>query len=88
MRNAFCAALVICGLVLPANAQQQQPPAEVPVGVVKAERKPVADTLDFVGRVDAINRVEIKALEEETQRLRAQRNRLKRGRGPQTRSKP
>jgi uncharacterized small protein (DUF1192 family) len=30
----------------------------------------------------------IKALEEETQRLRAQRNRLKRGRGPQTRSKP
>jgi predicted RNase H-like nuclease (RuvC/YqgF family) len=30
----------------------------------------------------------IKALEEETRRLRAQRNRLKRGRGPQTRSKP
>jgi len=30
----------------------------------------------------------IKALEEETQRLRAQRNRLKRDRGPQTRSKP
>ncbi|MBV9970582.1 MAG: efflux RND transporter periplasmic adaptor subunit [Xanthobacteraceae bacterium] len=48
------------GLVLPASAQQQQP-AAVPVGVVKAERKPIADTLDFVGRVDAINRVEIKA---------------------------
>ena len=60
MRMAFCAALVIGGLVLPANAQQQ-PPTAVPVGVVKAERKPIADTLDFVGRVDAINRVEVKA---------------------------
>lgn len=60
MRIAFCAALVIGGLVLPANAQQPQP-AAVPVGVVKAERKPIADTLDFVGRVDATNRVEIKA---------------------------
>ena len=60
MRVAFCAALVIGGLVLPAKAQQQQP-AAVPVGVVKAERKPIADTLDFVGRVDAINKVEIKA---------------------------
>ena len=59
MRVAFCAALLVAGLVLPASAQQQ--PTEVPVGVVKAERKPIADTLDFVGRVDAINRVEIKA---------------------------
>jgi len=58
MRIAFCAALVM-GLVLPAAAQQQD--AAVPVGVVKAERKPIADALDFVGRVDAINRVEIKA---------------------------
>ena len=30
----------------------------------------------------------IRTLEEETQRLRAQRNRLRRGRGPETRSKP
>src|SRR5262249_37616139 len=60
MRVAFCAALVI-GLVLPANAQQQQQPAAVPVGVVKVERKPIADALDFVGRVDAINRVEVRA---------------------------
>ncbi len=59
MRIAFCATLLIAGLVLPANAQQQ--PAAVPVGVVKAERKPIADALDFVGRVEAINRVEIKA---------------------------
>jgi len=60
MRAASCA-LVIAALVLPANAQQQQPPTAVPVGVVKAERKPIADALDFVGRVEAINRVEIRA---------------------------
>lgn len=60
MRIGFCAALVIGSFVLPAGAQQQQP-AAVPVGVVKAERKPIADALDFVGRVDAINKVEIKA---------------------------
>jgi len=60
MRVAFCAALVIGGLVLPADAQQQ-PFAAVPVGVVKAERRPIAAALDFVGRVEAINRVEIKA---------------------------
>ena len=29
--------------------------------MVKAERKPIADALDFVGRVEAINRVEIRA---------------------------
>jgi membrane fusion protein (multidrug efflux system) len=33
----------------------------VPVGTVAAARKPVTKTLDFVGRVEAINRVQIKA---------------------------
>jgi membrane fusion protein (multidrug efflux system) len=61
MRAATCAVLAICGLSLPVQAQQPQAPAAVPVGVVKAERKPIAETLDFVGRVDAINKVEIKA---------------------------
>jgi membrane fusion protein (multidrug efflux system) len=60
MRIALGALLVAGALVLPADAQQQQP-AAVPVGVVKAELKPIAEALDFVGRVDAINRVEIKA---------------------------
>src|SRR6185312_12027962 len=36
-------------------------PAPVPVGTVVAERKPVAKTLDFVGRVEALNRVEVRA---------------------------
>jgi membrane fusion protein (multidrug efflux system) len=51
---------MICGLVAPAAAQQAQP-AAVPVGVVKAERRPIEKTLDFVGRVEAVNRVEIRA---------------------------
>src|SRR5215472_15098071 len=60
MRIAVGALLVAGALVLPANAQQQAP-AVVPVGVVKVERKPIAESLDFVGRVEAINRVEIRA---------------------------
>jgi membrane fusion protein, multidrug efflux system len=59
MRAALCA-VMLAALILPANAQQQQP-AAVPVGVVTAERKPIAEALEFVGRVDAINRVEIRA---------------------------
>jgi membrane fusion protein (multidrug efflux system) len=59
MRIAMCVVCVIGGLAVPAHAQQ--PPAAVPVGVVKAELRPIADTLEFVGRVDAINRVAIRA---------------------------
>jgi membrane fusion protein (multidrug efflux system) len=59
MRAATGAVLALCGLALPAHAQQ--PPAAVPVGVVKAELRPIADTLEFVGRVEAINRVAIRA---------------------------
>ncbi|HEY7647354.1 MAG TPA: efflux RND transporter periplasmic adaptor subunit [Hyphomicrobiales bacterium] len=36
-------------------------PAAVPVGTVKAERKAISKSLEFVGRVEAVNRVEIKA---------------------------
>ena len=36
-------------------------PAAVAVGTVYAERKPIAKTADFVGRIEAINRVEIRA---------------------------
>src|SRR6266852_722586 len=60
MQFAICAALVICGLALPANAQQSETPA-ANVGTIKAERRPIEKTLDFVGRVEAINRVEIRA---------------------------
>jgi membrane fusion protein (multidrug efflux system) len=59
MRIAIFAAVVAGAFILPSHAQQT--PAPVPVGVVKAERKPVTSSLDFVGRVEAIDRVEIKA---------------------------
>jgi membrane fusion protein, multidrug efflux system len=45
-------------VVLPALAQQPAP-TTVPVGVVKAELKPISKTKDFVGRVEAIDRVQI-----------------------------
>jgi membrane fusion protein, multidrug efflux system len=60
MRATICTAFMICGLVAPADAQQT-PPAAIPVGVVKAERRPIEKTRDFVGRVEAVNRVEIRA---------------------------
>jgi membrane fusion protein (multidrug efflux system) len=51
---------MFCGLAAPASAQLTQP-ATIPVGVVKAEHRPVEKTFDFVGRVEAVNRVEIRA---------------------------
>jgi len=59
MRAAILAVVVAGASFSPSHAQQT--PTAVPVGVVKAERKPVTPSLDFVGRVEAINRVEIKA---------------------------
>jgi membrane fusion protein (multidrug efflux system) len=53
-----------CALVLglaPAYGQQAPAPVTVPVTTVTAERKPITKSLDFVGRVDAINRVNVKA---------------------------
>ena len=58
-RVAIFALLMTAAFVSPSRAQQTSAP--VPVGVVKAERKPVTPSLDFVGRVDAINRVEVQA---------------------------
>jgi membrane fusion protein, multidrug efflux system len=59
MRRTLFATFAILALNYPALAQQQ--PAAVPVGVAKAERKPIAKAGDFVGRVEAISRVEIRA---------------------------
>jgi membrane fusion protein, multidrug efflux system len=60
MRHVFCTILVVFALSSPALAQQQ-PPTAVPVGVVKAERRPIAQAGEYVGRVEAISRVEIRA---------------------------
>jgi membrane fusion protein, multidrug efflux system len=60
MRLAICAVLATCGLCPPVLAQPREP-AAVPVSTVAAERRPISKSLDFVGRVEAVNRVEIKA---------------------------
>ena len=61
MRRIACMVLALWGLSSPANAQTAQQPAAIPVGVVAAERKPVTKSQDFVGRVEAVQRVEVKA---------------------------
>jgi membrane fusion protein (multidrug efflux system) len=60
MRAAVGVSLVICVPVVSSSAQQQAP-AAVPVGTVQAEHKPIAKTKNFVGRVEAINKVEVHA---------------------------
>ncbi len=54
---SVAATLVTFGLC-PAGAQQ---PQAIPVGTVTAERRPVEKALDFVGRVEAVGRVEVRA---------------------------
>ena len=63
MRAIATAMAVLFGAVTPVLAAEQATPAPaaIPVSVVAAEKKPVAKSLDFVGRVEAIQRVEIKA---------------------------
>lgn len=59
VRAALLAPVFAAGLV--AGAYGQQPPVSVPVGTIIAERKPISKTADFVGRVQAVNRVDIQA---------------------------
>lgn len=60
MRVIGWSTILICAWVLPAYPQQAAP-AAVPVSTVVARQQPIAKTLDFVGRVEAINRVDIRA---------------------------
>ncbi len=53
--------ILCCGLATAVAAQQAATPAAVPVGTVAAARRPVARTADFVGRITAINRVDVRA---------------------------
>jgi len=57
------AALMACvALGLGSNALAQQPaPTAVPVGTVMAEKRAITQTADFVGRIEAVNRVDIRA---------------------------
>src|SRR5246500_2220934 len=60
MRQGFRTALVVFLLNSPAVAQQQ-PTTAVPVGVAKAEHRPIAQSGEYVGRVEAVSRVQIRA---------------------------
>ena len=59
VKRLLCAAaLLTSSLVAPANAQKAAAPS---VGTVYAERQAITKTLDFVGRVEAIERVAVQA---------------------------
>jgi len=58
-RSAFIGAAVLIVAATTSGFAQQQ--ATVPVGTVYAEKRSIAQTRDFVGRVEAINRVEVRA---------------------------
>lgn len=59
MRLSVCLVLLTFELVGPASAQETQ--TAIPVGTVIAARQPITRTSDFVGRVEAVNRVEVRA---------------------------
>ncbi|WP_270935035.1 efflux RND transporter periplasmic adaptor subunit [Falsiroseomonas oryzae] len=58
--RVLLAALPLLAAALPAAAQfgPQGPPA---VGVITAERRPVTESTEFVGRVEAVDRVDLRA---------------------------
>lgn len=60
MRLASFAILAISAASIPAFAQQAEAP-KISVGVVRAELKPVSNALEFVGRVEARERVDVRA---------------------------
>lgn len=59
MRTIAVAIVIVCSAAPLAHAQSNPGSAAIPVGVVVAERKSVAKSLEFAGRVEALQRVEI-----------------------------
>ncbi len=57
------ATLIACfAFALGTSALAQQPaPTAVPVGTVIAEKRAITQTADFVGRIEAVNRVDVRA---------------------------
>lgn len=60
MHRLILAAALLCPLTLVSGVRAQQP-AAVPVGIIAAQRKPITRSVDFVGRIEAIQRVDIHA---------------------------
>jgi len=61
MRLNILAASLIGLIILATHASAQPQPAAVPVGTVAAELRPITRTTEFVGRVEARERVEVRA---------------------------
>jgi membrane fusion protein, multidrug efflux system len=65
MRNPVLLAVLFAALSTPSFAQKATPqkaaPQAVPVTTVIAQEKPVAKAKDFVGRIEAMERVEVRA---------------------------
>jgi membrane fusion protein, multidrug efflux system len=59
LRNAII--LLFGAALLTPAAAQQSPNTQVPVSTVIAEARPVTQTKDFVGRVEAVDRVDVRA---------------------------
>ncbi len=62
MRNPLWLAVLLAALSTSSFAQKTAPtPQAVPVTTVIAQERPVAQTKDFVGRIEAMERVDVKA---------------------------
>jgi len=61
MRSIVGTFFALWALSSPVDAQPAQGNPSIPVGVVTAERKSVTRSQDFVGRVEAVQRVEVRA---------------------------
>ena len=60
MRLYIYATALFCLLGMAPQGSAQQPTA-IPVGTVAAERRPITRATEFVGRVEAIERVQLRA---------------------------
>jgi membrane fusion protein (multidrug efflux system) len=60
LRRLIAAAFLVVASTLSVHAESAAPTI-IPVGTATAERKAISKSLEFVGRVEAVNRVEIKA---------------------------
>jgi membrane fusion protein, multidrug efflux system len=59
--RSFVWATAVAGLLVAASTGWAQQPAAISVGTVAAALRPITQATEFVGRVEAINRVEVRA---------------------------
>jgi membrane fusion protein (multidrug efflux system) len=61
MRSSITTIVLFCLATMITPVLGQQAPTAVPVGTIAAELRPITQATDFVGRIEAIERVEIRA---------------------------